>query len=198
MPQTQEQMDAEIKRAELELKLLEVEEKKASLQDIRERLAERQMTRDNKTQRSRGNGETLKQNDARLRSIQSNCNHKKGGNGAEGLINGQGDDSQYAVFKHQFHNQDIWVRCLRCGKTWKPPVEVSFYFNEYGVAVSKADGKFDKEKFEQAVKEYKEALVFQTKNTMSTSYQFEFTSTDPTKVNAKEWVREQMASTTLR
>lgn len=196
--QSVEDMDAEIKRAELELKRLEILEKTANLQDLKERLDERQMTRDTKTQRSRNNGETLKQNDARLKSIQRNCNHKKGGNGAEGLINGQGDDSQYAVFKHRFHNSDIWVRCLRCGETWKPPVEMSFYFDEVGNQVSKQDGKFNKEKFDQAVVEYKEALLFQTKNTMSTSYQFEFTSTDPAKVDAKTWVREQMVSTTLR
>lgn len=191
-------MEAEIKKAELELKKLEIKRATADLQDIEERLAERQMIRTTKSQRSKGNGEVLRQNDVRLSAIQSNCNHKKGGTGAEGLINGQGDDSQYAVFKHKFAHGDTWVRCLRCGKTWKPPVELSFYFNDAGVVVSKEDGKFNKEKFEAAVKEYREALVFTTKNIPSSGYTFEFTSTDPVNVDAKTWVREQLVNTTLR
>lgn len=196
--QSASEMEAEIKKAELELRQLEIRKTKADLQDIEERLAERQMNRTNKSQRSKGYGDVLRQNQARTNSIQANCNHKKGGTGAEGLINGQGDDSQYAVLKHKFFNSDIWIRCLRCGKTWKPPIELDFYFNDVGVVVAKQDGKFNKEKFDQSVREYKEALAFQTKNTMSTSYTFEFTSTNPAKVDAKTWVREQMASTTLR
>jgi hypothetical protein len=27
--------------------------------------------------------------------------------------------AQYAVMKHQMINGDIWVRCLRCGRTWQ-------------------------------------------------------------------------------
>src|SRR5438046_2206938 len=151
--QSVEEMEAEIKASELALKKLEILEKQANLQDIQERLAERQMVRTNKDQRSRGNGLTLRQNEQKYTSMQANCNHKKGGNGVEGIVNGQGDDSQYAVLKHQFLNGDIWVRCLRCAKTWKPPVEMEYYLNDLGVAVGKQDGKFNKEKFDAAVQE---------------------------------------------
>lgn len=159
---------------ELEFKRLEIEAKKLELLDIRERVDERKMKHDNKEQRTRANGQVLDNNLAQRRAAQAYCNHKKGGNGLEGYMSGQGDDPQYAVFKHQFLNGDIWVRCLRCGKWWKPPVKESFYFNEQGKEVAPQDGTFNKALFEQIESEYKQALTFQTRNSMSGSYQFRF------------------------
>lgn len=186
-----------LEEMELELKKLEIEERKANLQDVKERLAEREMLRTNKQQRSKMNGQTIKQIKAQDRAVQAACNHHKGGNAEQGIVYGQGDDPQYAVLKHQFQNGDIWVRCLRCGKTWKPPVKKSFYFNEKGIPVAPQDGKFDDVAYHNALKEYKEAVAFQTRNSMSTSYQFQWHSDDPS-VDVKEWVREQMEATNLR
>lgn len=165
--QTKEEMD-------LEFKALEIEAKKLELLDIRDRVDERQMKRDNKDQKTRANGQVLDNNFRQRQAAQAFCNHKKGGNGLEGYVHGQGDDPQFAVFKHQFLNGDIWVRCLRCGRWWKPPVEISFYFDERGREVAPRDGKFNKEKFEQAQLEYRQAVAFPTRNTMSTSYRFSF------------------------
>lgn len=163
-----------VEEMELELKRLEIEAKKLELLDIKDRVDDRQMKRDNKDQRTRANGTVLENNLLQRKAAQAQCNHKKGGNGLEGFVSGQGDDPQYAIIKHQFLNGDIWVRCLRCGKTWKPPVEESFFFNSNGREVAPKDGKFDKDAFETAQVEYKRALAFQTRNSMSGSYQFRF------------------------
>jgi hypothetical protein len=40
--------------------------------------------------------------------------------GENSYISGQGDAEQYAVSKHVFANGDMHIRCLRCGKNWKP------------------------------------------------------------------------------
>jgi hypothetical protein len=151
--------EMETKRKKLELRRLE-----ADTQDIEERLAEREMKRETKRQRSITNGTTLRQIAASTKAAQDHCNHKKGGSGAEGFIGGQGDDSQYAVMKHRYQNGDVWVRCLRCGKTWKPPVESEFTVK----------GKFDQAAYDEALHEYEKAVAFQTRNQMSGSIQFRF------------------------
>src|SRR5690348_10930914 len=82
----------EIERLELEAKQLEVELKKADLIDVRERLAERAIKRETIGERSRINGNTLRQLKQADEARQKRCNHKKGGNGAEGVVLGRGDD----------------------------------------------------------------------------------------------------------
>lgn len=176
---------------EAEIKALELEAKRLELIDLKERIDERKMKRENKDSRSKMNGTVLTQNAAQLKAAQARCNHKKGGNGAEGIIQGQGDDPQHAVLKHQFGNGDIWVRCLRCGKTWKPPIEEEYYFNENGVSVAPADGTFDQAQFDKTLREYNEAVGFQTRNVMSGSIQYRFG--DGGKI-----FRKVMKDTTLR
>jgi hypothetical protein len=159
---------------ELEFKRLEIEAKKLELLDIRDRVDDRQMKRDNKEQRLRANGQVLDNNLAQRRAAQKACNHRKGGNGLAGYVRGQGDDPQYSVLKHQFLNSDIWVRCLRCGQWWKPPVKNLYFIDSRGREVAPQDGKFDEAAYEQAWTEYRQAVAFPTKNTMSGSYQFRF------------------------
>lgn len=157
----------EEKRRELELRKLEAEG-----QDLQERLDEREMKRETKRQKSLNNGTILNQIAANEKANQDHCNHKKGGSGAEGFIGGQGDDAQYAVLKHRMPNGDVWVRCLRCGKTWKPPIEEQHTFNAKGVVDPK--GKFSQESFDAAQHEYERAVAFTTRNQMSGSIQFRF------------------------
>ncbi len=154
---TDAEYDSKVK--ELNLRKLEAEN-----QDLEERLAEREMKRETKRQRSTNNGTVLRQIAASEKAAQDHCNHKKGGSGAEGFIGGQGDDSQYAILKHRMPNGDVWVRCLRCGKTWKPPVEENFTVK----------GKLDEEAYNAAQHEYELAVAFQTRNQMSSSIQFRF------------------------
>ena len=152
-------LELESKKAELETKKLEILVQQANLQDIQERLAERELAREQKRQKSLSNGLILKQNAAAETAHQRKCNHRKGGNGAAGVVGGQGDDTQYAVLKHTFANGDMWVRCLRCGKTWKPPIEEAF----------KTEAEFL-----AAVVVYETAKNFQTRNVTSGSCQFRF------------------------
>lgn len=157
--QSIEEMNAEMKSLELQALKLSVLEKEANLQDVRERLEERQLARDTKRQRSYTNGQTLKQTNAADTAYQARCNHHKGGQGMNAIANGQGDDSQYAVIKHMFCNGDTWVSCLRCHKTWKPAMRADFQTDEG---------------YTGAVAEYHAALNFQTRNIPSSSYVFKF------------------------
>jgi hypothetical protein len=171
-----EALELESKKLELEAKKLEILEKQANLQDLQERLAERELKRETKRQRSLTNGQTLKQLASNDLAAQKRCNHRKGGNGAHGVVGGMGDDSQYAVLKHTFCNGDMWVRCLRCGKTWKPPIREHF------------DSEADYLKESVA---YETAINFQTRNVPSGSVTFRFSD------NGK-YYREVTANSTLR
>ena len=149
----------ETQKLELEAKKLEVLEKQANLQDLQERLAERELRRETKRQRSVTNGATLKALAEADIASQKRCTHRKGGDGANAVIGGQGQDQQYAVLKHIFANGDMWVRCLRCGKTWKPPLRMQY----------NSDADYD-----TAVREYGEAIHFHTRNVTSKSVIFGF------------------------
>jgi TolA-binding protein len=155
-----EDMELEIKKLELEEKQLTIKSQKATLVDMEERLAERELKREARRQDAQSKGAALTVKAKNEATQQSNCNHKKGGNGAQGVVGGQGDDSQYAVLKHTFANGDTWVRCLRCGKTWKPPV--------------KSDFKNNAEGYTSAMDVYKLALQFQTRNIPSKGIVFSY------------------------
>lgn len=166
----------ELASIELESAKLKLELDKANLVDMRERLAERELKRENIRQEAYTKGSTIKATKDGEARQQAHCNHKKGGNGAAGVVGGQGDDSQYAVLKHTFANGDTWVRCLRCGKTWKPPVK-----SEHASQVT----------FDAALAIYKEALNFQTRNVPSKGVIFQFS-------DGGEFYRENTKQSTLR
>ena len=148
-----------MRQLEIEEKELSILEKKANLVDAKERQNEREMKRENVSMNSKTKGQALKSMTEADKQVQRRCNHRKGGNGLQGVVAGKGDAAQYAVMKHTFCHNDTWVRCLRCGKTWKPPLERSFK---------------NKEDFYTAVAEYRVALEFQTLNSSSSSSQFGF------------------------
>jgi hypothetical protein len=170
------EMDAELKALELQAAKLSILEKEANLQDVRERLAEREMKRDNLRMKSYTNGQTLKQLAAADAAAQKRCNHRKGGQGMGAIVGGQGDDSQMSVIKHQFCNGDTWVRCQRCGKTWKPALREMFE-TEVG--------------YLGAVAEYQAAVNFQTRNITSSSYMFRFS-------DGGQYYREVTSNSNLR
>lgn len=176
-PKTEIQaLELETKRLELQAKQLEILERQSNLQDVQERLAERELAREQKRQKSLSNGQILTQNAAAESAHQRKCNHRKGGNGITGVVGGEGADAQYAVLKHVFANGDTWIRCLRCGKTWKPQLR------EW----HKSDAEFDRAQYE-----YDEALRFYTRNVTSGSAQFRFSD------NGK-YYRQVTANTSLR
>lgn len=174
--QSASEMTDELKRLELETARLLLAERQANLQDLQERLAEREMTRETKRQRSYTNGQVLMQNNLADAAHQRRCNHRKGGNGADGIIGGKGDDNQYAIIDHTNLASERWIRCLRCGKTWKPVSESWFK---------------TKEEYLQVMSEYYAALNFQTKNSPSSSQQYRFSDNGA-------YFREITRGTTLR
>jgi hypothetical protein len=81
--------------------------------------------------------------------------------------------------KHQMINGDIWVRCLRCGKTWNPPVREELFLRRRGKASCPEGRTFNRALFEKAIEDYKRATMFETNNSMSTSVQCRFSHIDP-------------------
>lgn len=189
---------------ELELKALELQERQFNIKDLKARIADREIREKQLREDREQQGRTIAQQDASDLYRWSVCTHRKGGMASARdlhVLSTGGNAAQYAVMKHQMINGDIWVRCLRCGKTWNPPVEKNFFFNEKGARVAPHDGTFDKVKFEKAVEEYKRATMFETNNSMSTSVQCRFTRFDPESgrlVDAADTYRENIASTNLR
>ena len=67
--QTVAEMEEELKSLELQAAKLAILEKEANLQDVRERLAERQMIRETKSMRAITNGQTVRQTNAAIKPV---------------------------------------------------------------------------------------------------------------------------------
>ena len=200
----EKQLSLELKKAELEAKLLEKQEREYHIKDLKARLADRDT-------RGEAEKEDRDQQGRHLRPARRNgslsvriCTHKKGGvvtpRDMRVLTTG-GNSIQYAIMKHQMINGDIWVRCLRCGKTWAPPIERNYFFDAKGKQVAPQDGEFDRAKFERARDEYIRATMFETNNSMSGSVQCRFSTLDVESgkmVDAADKYRDNIAGTTLR
>jgi len=209
-PEGIESVDEQIKRIQLEnLKLekqakeLELQERQYHIKDLKGRLADRDLEEKQKQQDREAQGRTFAQDEATDTYRWRVCTHRKGGvvsaRDMRALTQG-GSEDQYAVIKHQMINGDIWVRCMRCGKTWAPPVESNFFFRD-GKVVAPADGVFDKDKFRIATEEYMRAVQFPTRNSMSGSVQCRFTkfNTETGRLeDAADLYRESVKDTNLR
>lgn len=197
-------MELEIKAQELEAKQLEIQERTYHIQDLKSKLADRAIREKQLKEDRESQGLAIRQQDSTDNYRFSVCTHRKGGtvsNRDARVLSTGGNSNQYAIIKHQMVNGDIWVRCLRCGKTWAPPVERNFFFNDKGLKVAPADGTFDKAKFAQAVEDYRRATMFETNNSMSTSVQCRFSTIDAASgklVDAADLYRDSIASTNLR
>jgi hypothetical protein len=144
-------------------------------------------------QDAKARGQVLTQMDRFRVHTQSQCDHTKGGyiirtvRQQDGTKTEkfqfplQGSGVQYAVLKHQMTHGDIWVRCLRCGKWWKPPIRSQY--------------KQDRD-FWRAMFEYEEAVNFPTNNAMSSSVQCKFSviNSDGSWRDGTEIVREKLAN----
>lgn len=195
--------EEKVKRLEIELLELQKLERQYSIKDLKSRITERDLKEMQTQQNREAQGRTFAQDEATDAYAWKICTHKKGGT-ASGrdmrVLKTGGNSNQYAVLKHQMINGDIWVRCLRCSKTWTPPVKENFYFSK-GKVVAPADGVFDAVKFEQAELEYMRACNFETNNSMSGSVQCRFTEFDPQSgkmVDAAETYRLNVSSSNLR
>ena len=197
-------LELAIAKQGLESSKLEIEERKYHIKDLKARIADRDIEELQAKENREQQGRTFAQQEATDLYRFSVCTHKKGGLASQRdvrVLSTGGNSIQYAIMKHQMMNGDIWIRCLRCGKTWAPPIEKNFIFNAAGRSVAPADGTFDKAKFDAAVLEYKRATMFETNNTPSGSVQCRFSTwSDDAKrmVDAADIYREGLAATTLR
>ena len=165
---------------------IELESKEAQLELTRHQNAQfkmkQQEIKDKYKSRGRELNKTLRDQDIQ----QSHCSHRKAGRGAEAMING-GNSSDYAVIKHLLPTNQWYIRCLRCGKTWRPPFEIEF---DMDTAAGKAA-------FEAAKIEYQTALAFPTDNISSTGITFQFKS-DDANASATTFIQETMKDVNLR
>ena len=103
-----------------ELSALELEEKQLDLEIKRETVSKIRAQRQAKLDEARAKMIATKQFLAQREANQANCNHRKGGRGADAVMRGQGDDSMYSVVKHKLPAGSHFVLCQRCGKEWHP------------------------------------------------------------------------------
>ena len=197
-------IELSIKKAQLEDIELQKQERALNIQETRARIGDRQNTQLQKQLDTTGRGKTLAQQKLADENRWAACTHKKGGmvsaRNMSALSTG-GNAMQYAVIKHQMINGDMWVRCLRCGKTWLPPVKDNYYFNDKGKSVAPKDGKFNAEKFAQAEVDYRRAVNFETNNSPSGSVQCRFSKWDEKSeqwVDAAQEYRDAVKSSNLR
>jgi hypothetical protein len=198
------QLRIELLKADLEAKAMEKREREYSIRDLRGRLADRDLQEKQTLEDRAQQGRTFTQLDNIDRTNWKMCSHRKGGKVTPRdftVLTRGGDKEIYSVIKHMMINSDIWVHCTRCKKTWSPPVESKFFFDENGREVAPADGTFDQKKFEQAQIEYQQALAFPSNNTMSASVICQFKQFDPKTrrlFDANDKYRENISSTNLR
>lgn len=130
-----------------------------------------------------------------------------------------GDSQQYAVIKHRMIDGNLWVRCLRCSKTWVPPQKQNFFYDRARDMMKDPSdkmlnakkmpyegpqaGTFDELSFKIAQDDYAKACAFMTKNTESGSVFCQFAKwNDETKTwdaaLGKREYEKNMLNTTLR
>src|SRR5271157_3385060 len=134
----------EIAKKTLEALELEQKERTYHIQDLQATISERDIKEKQRKENREAQGKTFAQEEATDLYRWSVCTHKKGGTASQRdmrCISTGGNSAQYAVIKHQMINGDLWVRCLRCGKTWCPPVEAMFYFDAKGKQVAVAEDR---------------------------------------------------------
>jgi hypothetical protein len=197
-------IELSIKKAQLADLELQKRERELNIQDVRARIGDRETKAMQKTMDREAAGRTFAQQKATDEARWKVCTHKKGGVVSArnmSVLSTGGNSMQYAVIKHQMINGDMWVRCLRCGRTWLPPVKENFYFNAKGKQVAPKDGTFDAAKFQSTHEEYLRAVNFETNNSPSGSVQCRFTKWDE---KSEQWVdatqdyRNSVASSNLR
>lgn len=167
--------------------IIRARKEEADLQDITERLADRQNKRSTKSQEYLSRGRELTKTARDHEAVQNACQHKKGGRGnmPGGFL--RGNDVNYAVIKHTLPTNQVWIRCTRCGKTWKNASPLDYNMKT-------PEGR---EAYEQAKIEYQKALDFNTDNSPSSSITFQHTSED-NNVTAQKFVHDVMKDVTLR
>jgi len=166
--------------------VIRASKEEADLQDIKERLADRDNKRTMRGDGFRSRGRELNKTQRDQELHQSKCSHRKGGRGLEAIQIG-GNAGDYAVIRHLLPWNVWYQRCQRCGKTWKPPNDLDY----------KMDTPEGKEAFEAAKKVYADALAWPTDNIPSTGITFQHHS-DDADTSARKFVHETVKNVNLR
>jgi len=167
--------------------LTDILSQEAEREDVIERLADRRNKRNTKSQEYESRGRELVKTGRDQAAVQNACQHKKGGRGniPGGFL--RGNDVNYSVIKHTLPTNQMYIRCTRCGKTWKP-------VSQFDYDMKSAEGKAA---YEAAKVEYQRAIDFNTDNIESSSITFQHTS-DDNNVTAQKFVHDVMKDVTLR
>lgn len=201
-------IELKLKKAQLEDLELQRQERTFNMQDLKQRLAEREVKELQKKEDREAQGRTFASQRATDEQRQKVCTHKKGGIVSPRdlrVLNTGGNGQQYAVIKHRMIHGDLWIRCLRCAKTWVKPVKENFFFDERGRKApytGKQKGTFNQERYEAAVTEYRRACDFETNNSESGSVQCRFNryneATGEWELDGTEQYRKNVMDTNLR
>lgn len=164
------EVDAELKRLELQQRAQEVEYKKYDIELKKEEFKKLQGKRQEVLETTKQKMASLRNFIANREATQARCNHRKGGTGQEAIIHGQGSSAMYCVIKHRLPNATYMVLCQRCNKEWH---DAQGPWNGYPET-------------KPATKGFKEALNFPTDNTSSVSSTFTFQKTSDIPVTIPE------------
>jgi len=144
---TNRELAEETVRLDNEMKALDLELKREQVSKLRSRISQ-------KLENAKSRDLAIKNYLAQRNAQQEQCNHLKGGTGAEAFLRGMGDSPYYAVIKHKLPSGKYMVLCQRCGKEWHPA-----------------------DKFDKSIKEtpgYQQTLTWPTNNSASGSSTFLF------------------------
>jgi hypothetical protein len=181
------QAQLENANAEKEERKARAEEHQLNLLDVRQRVEKRQMDAQQRQESRQQQGRVFAQDAAIEAARQEVCTHKKGGIVTPrdmAVLTTGGDSQQFAVIKHRMIDGNLFVRCMRCSRTWVPPKKENFFFDRKRNDKDRSDkilkakrmpfegpqvGIFDELSFQIAIEEYKKACAFQTQNKESGS-----------------------------
>lgn len=99
-----------------ELEALRLEKEKLELEALREQVEKSRREKEAKRLASEQQERAIKESQRQEELRQKICNHRKGGMGLEGMV--AGNDTNYAVIKHQLPTGEFVVLCTRCCKLW--------------------------------------------------------------------------------
>jgi hypothetical protein len=151
--------------AELERRaiFIDIDHKELQSELVRRQTEKLKMTDAQNRDKYTSRGRELRKTNHDQERQQAACSHRKGGRGLEALIKG-GNAPDYAIIKHLLPWNEWYIRCQRCGKTWKPPHAEDFDMNS----------KAGKEAFEAAKESYNTARSWPTDNIESTGITFQW------------------------
>lgn len=169
------------------LMLIDIESRVSQAELTRHQTAQFKMKQAEQKDKFFSRGRELRNTAVSQAKHQAGCSHRKGGKGIDALQRGGTDASDHSIIHHLLPNNEWWMRCTRCGKTWRPPHPEDFNLKS-------AEGKAE---FEQAKADYKWALEAPTNNSPSTGITFKHESDDDNKT-AKQFVHDVMKDVNLR